>query len=130
MTLPDKLSDLLELALKDLRKHIDNGGRIDMAEWLLYIDNTCYACLAGAVLKESLKHKYTVDMSMFGISHDVRAKMVALNYLRRGHISMAAHVLGLTTKVIDRSLPHWRGDDPSWWEAQYQTVKDLRDAGE
>lgn len=55
--LPTKLSALIKVALKDLKKvEKDKNYKVNLSMWhQTFDDDVCYVCLAGAVLAKSLK---------------------------------------------------------------------------
>ena len=99
--LPDLPSELLRLALSDLRKcEQDPTFRIDMGVWLLPAGvNTlfersydqCSVCLAGSVMAQTLKHPLGLSGGPRDWRFDTASKLYALNYFRTG-IVVAAYV--------------------------------------
>lgn len=87
--LPEKLSDLLELALKDLAK-VERSKKyiVDMLDWHLPLKNgKCKVCLAGAVLAKTQKLPLNVDFTDITLGDD--SKFYALDDIRRGRIRSA-----------------------------------------
>lgn len=90
MNLPEKMSDLLELAISDLKKcENDPKYEIDMGYFHQPIhDGThpvCLVCLGGSVFAKTLEVPIDVhDISNFEKS--MFRKMDCLDYLRRGRI--------------------------------------------
>lgn len=90
-TLPDKPSDLIELALADLEKcEADPRYRIDMNVWHRP-NGHCAVCFAGSVMAQSLGVDPR-DCVMFTDEDDVEfgdelmAKFHALNEFRGGYV--------------------------------------------
>lgn len=97
--LPDLPSELLRLALSDLRKCEQNPTfRIDMGVWLLpagvntlegrYYDQ-CSVCLAGSVIAQTLGHPLCLSGGPSDWRLDTARKLFALNYFRIGSITAA-----------------------------------------
>lgn len=97
--LPDRPSELLRLALSDLRKcEQDPTFRIDMGVWLLpagvntlegrYYDQ-CSVCLAGSVIAQTLGHPLCLSGGPSDWRLDTARKLFALNYFRIGSIEAA-----------------------------------------
>jgi len=83
--LPDKPSELIRLALGDLRKcENDPIYTIDMGAWHEPMEGTCYVCLAGAVMAQS--KGYSDSELVMPFHTDENNKYVALNYFREGRI--------------------------------------------
>jgi len=100
-TLPNKLSDLVELALSDLEKAEKSPDyAINMEEW--HNPNsetgTCSVCLAGSVLAFSLGvNKSTYADPLNSYPHVDRPKLYALNQFRAGYVYNASCALGVRT---------------------------------
>lgn len=103
-SLPDKLSDLLDLALEDLEKaEADPDMRIDMATWYdreypedRIAPGICSVCMAGTVLAQRANlpmGAVYIDPSDF--SDEIRGKLYAINSLRMGYVYDAFCKLGL-----------------------------------
>jgi len=81
----EKLHVLLRIAIDDLKTCISTPGYvIDMDNWVYHRDNTCYVCLAGAVMVQNLKD--------LGVQQTNWAQ--ALDSLRTGDLIMAWCLLG------------------------------------
>lgn len=97
MRLPDKLHELLHLALHDLEMvQKDPSYTINMGDWHNYSSRvkTCYVCLAGCVMANSLEVPYavTIEPANLGGSEedDHNAKcLYALDRLRLGRVGEA-----------------------------------------
>lgn len=130
-----KLSDLLELGLADLRKQEEApNSRVDMNIWLTS-NGHCAACLGGSVLRYSLgfdgKRKIRLMSDLLReVDHESAVRLVALNELRRGWVQHAADSLGVKTKVLDRSVREYGVDKSRWWSAMHQLLTELKAAGE
>ena len=92
--LPDRPSELLQLALNDLRTcEADPRYRIEMAVWHVMRGGTCYICLAGAVIANSLPEKYQEFVTPSSFDYEVEKKLRALNLFRVGYIGDAYFIL-------------------------------------
>ena len=99
-TLPDKPSDLLELALKDLLKaEQDENLEIDMQYWHFPREGKCLVCLAGACLHYEYNLNPNQSFIRLEIPNSVNVKLSALNILRLGKVHTALRLLGRDTKV-------------------------------
>lgn len=86
--LPDKLSDLLELALSDLIKcQEDSKYEIDMAYWVRKTHDRCVVCLAGAVLAQTCGLT-SVEQPDY-LCNELENKAYAIDYARRGMLDLA-----------------------------------------
>lgn len=96
--LPDKPSQLIRVALRDLEKcERSKKYKIDMDMW--YSPNgVCKVCLAGAVLAQTLKFKSSEHLSLYGndcgLSDDTRNKMSAIDGFRCGGIQYGLSEIG------------------------------------
>lgn len=82
--LPDKISDLLDLALKDLRKCKKmKTRRLDMNRWFERRGKVCVVCMAGAVMDRTMKLEPGTTPS--GCSYSNREKILFIDEMRRGH---------------------------------------------
>lgn len=93
--LPDTPSQLLKLALTDLKKcERSKKFKINMNDYWYYQNkNTCFVCLAGAVMVKSLNipTTYEGNITPFSLMFDenIRRKLRAINSFRCGDIVMA-----------------------------------------
>lgn len=123
--LPDKPSDLLELALSDLEK-VEGSSRYKVYMYTWHVPqkrSVCQVCMAGAVMAKTLKADRFKRHSPEDFENDTKKKLTALNYFRTGLLDLALEVLG-----IDHPLSLVK----STWVASYQTdreqfKKDMRD---
>ena len=130
--LPDKMSDLIRVALADLRKveAMPNKYIVNMNAWHHGATgkHRCNVCLAGAVLAQTCK----VPRSQLcnGIAGPEDRKIDALNELRSGWVSDAAQSLGIDREGFrDREIIDYN-ENPEEFHAQMeQLAKDLAEAG-
>jgi hypothetical protein len=85
--LPNKLSKLMRVALRDIMKiKKENKFRIYMGWWMYNSPYTCSVCLAGAVM---VKEFNVQDFNFADFSEEEWCKFEALNSVRTGHINTA-----------------------------------------
>lgn len=104
--LPDRLSDLLELALSDLEK-VEWDGRyvVRMSTWHTPFDGKCYVCLAGAIIAGTLGEEVEASLAPRHFDRDTEKKLLVLDLLRLGIVWKALEDLGLRRS----------GNLPSYW---------------
>lgn len=120
--LPDKLSDLLELALADLEKaEADPQCVIDMDIWREeYGDGFCAVCLAGCVMRYSLNVMPKTAFAYF------EGPMDALDWVRRGYLSPALGSMRLDDSRVPDSVDVARyEDDPAAFKADMRSIVTL-----
>lgn len=145
--LPNKLSDLLELAVRDLTAVEKlKSYKVNMADWHVVPNESfsgkCEVCFAGAVLARTCKlNKLTDDGYQFVFSRGkaLEGKMVALDLLRLGDIHQAireAHGLGAMYDAIGKgisetvSVTQYSTRNKDRFKSQMRKLaKDLRAAG-
>lgn len=99
-TLPDKLSKLVVLALRDLElvEKQPETYVVDMGKW--HDPNShCTVCLAGAVMAMTLKESPKQFTTPSEYPRVVAAKLSALNFLRCGDVASAAIVCGHRDRI-------------------------------
>lgn len=136
MNWPQKLSELLEMALRDFEV-CENSPEvtIDMTVW--YQD--CKVCLAGAVIyRNNLKIEKFAGQNI----PDEGAKYLrAINYLRQGFVSIAQYCLNGTfvqgvlqeyppSTVRAREIVSYHMNREKWWKQIRELLKDLKEANE
>lgn len=99
-TLPDKPSELIRVALADLRKcEADERYEIDMSEWHLPDgDGGCFVCLAGAVMAKSLGAEEDDEVTPDNYFLDecgTERKLRALDDFRCGGVRAGLRELGI-----------------------------------
>jgi hypothetical protein len=102
--LPDKPSELIRLALADLRKcEADPRYLIDMAECYRPVTSElCYVCLAGAVMAKTLGQDIWVDSNPLSFERDIRDKFNALHFFMCGYVGLGIARMGLMDENIER----------------------------
>jgi len=90
--LPNKLSDCIDVALKDLDAAKKLGFKVNMKRWYQRRDKTCTVCLAGAVLAREFdldKHEELGPENAYWdglISDHDYDRLQALNLVRIGWV--------------------------------------------
>lgn len=97
--LPNKLSDLIELAIRDVQKCEAEPARfrLAMGNWHMPVeDGICEVCLAGAVMAQTLALPDThyVSFAFDGV-RDFQQQLRALNDVRVGDMVIAVERLGI-----------------------------------
>lgn len=124
-----KLSTLLQIGLRDLRKQERAPkSEVDMATWLSR-NGKCSACLAGSVMRWSMGISVRRGESLMPMPFD--SALYALDELRFGYVSSAANYLGVDTRVEDNFfIAEYRIDPKQWWRDMRRLLADLKKAGE
>lgn len=143
--LPDKLSDLLELAIKDcMRVSRRKNHALEMGTWLRITDDgkSCSACMAGAVMlcelketEQKLREERYVCPGDY--SDDVERKLLAINYLRSGDLQMAVFSINkgrvgdrLQIEVRSKVNDNWlESYERASWKTYREVVYLLRENG-
>jgi len=85
--LPDKYSDLIELAIKDIQLcKKDKRYKIDMSLWHFYnpAQRVCFVCLSGSMLAKTLECPYQTEREeIYGGNSQ---KLNFINNLRYGEV--------------------------------------------
>jgi hypothetical protein len=90
--LPDTLSGLIRVALKDLRTvEASKAYKVDMDRWHTPEANgVCHVCMAGAVMATTLRCSPLAVVDTTSWLNGVEDKLQAIDCLRGGNISWAA----------------------------------------
>ena len=101
--LPDKLSELIRVALGDLRKcEADPKYVVNMAVWHQSLDDKrCAVCLAGSVMAKSLNAFPYTEPWPADFDLGTTIKLMALNDLRTA----------IGGQPVSQYLTDWRPDD-------------------
>ena len=94
--LPDKPSELLALALFDLEK-VERSSEYEviMGDWHQpKKSGVCEVCMAAAVMAKTLKVDRLITRMPSDFETDTEKKLCAIDYLRRGDLTVALYVLG------------------------------------
>jgi hypothetical protein len=110
--LPDKLSDLLKVALLDLEwvESQPEKYMINMADWYEKSydprigESMCSVCLAGAVMAKTLGDKVSsrYQRNPESYDEDTSRKLRAINLARQGQIKESLEMLG---QALPKCLP-------------------------
>ncbi len=134
ITLPRVMSELLEIALEDLRKcEADPAYDIYMGDWHRPKNGVCWVCMAGAAMAERLGVSPEEEVS----PHKCGAYMpqlAAIDNLRTCDIFDAADDLGIerTPEMVElaetyRWYPEYGGDN--FYPFYESMLSDLKAAG-
>jgi len=138
ITLPDKLSDLMQLALDDLAKvEQDPQYRVNMGDWhngtTVAYGNACVVCFAGAVMAKTLGVPSERFVTPARFDEDTRRKLYALDKAREGYVGMALARLGKRDDVCNvdmrRYVVEYAHDPKAWRDDMNQIIKHLREKG-
>lgn len=136
VNLPDKLSDLLELAVKDAQAVKAKGYTLNMGYWKRYErGKSCSVCMAGAVLVQRGKVPKSKDLAGRDkvnayVDPIVMKKLDLINDMRTGETTNldtgAAPAMMLIRTEYYRGV---NGLDRAKWSTYRKAVKMLREAG-
>jgi hypothetical protein len=138
LPLPDKLSDLIQMALGDLMKVEQNGNyEIDMNSWHMpRPNNLCRVCMAGAVLARFLKPDEYCSSPEGMFDRDTLLKLLAIDLVRVGCLRTAAACLGRTydghvdlIALPNRQHPRYEIDPAAFRNSISNSIIILRNAG-
>jgi hypothetical protein len=88
-----KLSDLLELGLRDMERFVAEGNEIHMSTWILKVNDYCVGCMAGAIM-------YCTER-VTGVTI-VPTWAQAIDLMRRGYLK---HTFDFLERPFPKSLP-------------------------
>lgn len=112
--LPDKLSDLLIVALTDLELcENDERYNIFMGAWHTPCgDGICHVCLAGSVIAKSYGISPEIHFNIFSTDDDdVTLKLTTIENARRGVLPLDLYSGGemeLLDSMSDDNRPQWK----------------------
>lgn len=101
--LPDKPSEVIRIALEDMKLSIKNGIDICMDSWSSISEGkVCSVCMGGAVMLNTLMLNFLEvdkedlsfeeDLSFFPMSQDDKRKILFLDRVRDGYIEDSLHL--------------------------------------
>jgi hypothetical protein len=108
--LPEKLSDLIDLALDDLEK-VERDPRyvLKMTVWHSSLDydmeSRCAVCLAGSVIAKTLEVPPNKSVLPIDFDEHTKVRLEALDNLRCGYLREAARSVNLPDLG---SIPQWQ----------------------
>lgn len=115
--LPEKASDMIRLALKDLEAvEKSSDYRINMVEWHRPMESQrgveCHVCMAGAVMAQTMREPagYNVVPSRSQYGWKISNKISALNEFRLGRVfgglsMFHSHELDLKRSEFEKLMP-------------------------
>lgn len=127
--LPDKPSELIRLAVKDLKmvESMPEKYGINMSLWCLEENDKCTVCMAGAVMKMELDAS-VLEMAILG--EDNYWKLLAINKLRMGHVWKALEYLLLEeTHKYNRQVMSYHQGKEAFYTGMEQLACDLEKDG-
>lgn len=141
--LPEKASDLIELAIADLAKaKRSKKYRIDMGVWHVpgrASNNTCTVCLAGSVMAYSLAVALKEKTSPYAYEENdphTYGRLMALNEFRNGWIEDGLEQMGIyplkdgaledEARRIQDNWNHYENNTVGWHRCMRETVELLR----
>ena len=137
--LPNKLSDCIDVALKDLDAAKKLGFKVDMNRWYQRKGKTCTVCLAGAVMaREFDLDNYeeagpaTLFLTDNLISEHDYQRLHALNLVREGYVEEALDRLDIEAKLDLYRFPMagLGAKDTKEWRKDMLSIRDyLREQG-
>lgn len=136
VTLPDKPSELLAIALEDLELcENDPVYVIDMGKFHTpdESEGKCHVCLAGAILAMRVNIPPSIAWTEaefeFGVAFakELSEKIFAIDSLRRGSIRGAESFLNIVIPVNSRTMPYY--GEPDFKPAIRQLITDLAKVG-
>ena len=90
MSLPDKLSDLIDLALSDMEKvEKDKLYTVDLEHFHQPRYGVCHVCFAGCAIAKTLNVPVTSSLYPFQCDEDVNKKLRALDSIASGNVHTA-----------------------------------------
>lgn len=133
VTLPDKPSALIRLALQDLEKAEKSRlYAIEMRDWHAP-KGVCEVCFAGSVMAYSLGAKRHDLVTPRYFDDDTRRKLIALNFFRCGRIEDGlcemGHSLPAGVPSWDSSICHYADDHKHFKSSMRSMAKMLAKAG-
>lgn len=134
--LPDKPSELIRLALADLRKcEADPAYGIDMGLWHEPIDGVCYVDLAGAVMAQRLGADKLAEYGPEDFDRETEKKLKALGRLQWGVVGEAMDILGVPDDnegldaILNLDVPEHEWDSKGFYKWMAIIADDLEKAG-
>lgn len=131
--LPDKLSDLMRLALDDLTKvEADPRYKVDMRQWFKWKDYVCHVCFAGAVMAQTMEEPITGISAPQYYPYDISRKLRALDLIRVGNVFSACREMDIPVAqrtVEDRDVTGYAIDPIQWRRDMNQILTELEAAG-
>lgn len=133
--LPNKPSELIRLALKDL-KAVEKSKKYTISMNRAYHeprdDAPCIICFAGAIIAKSLKQPVDLQLDPADFDADTSCKLRALDSFRLGEINEGLDEMGLKLDFIHyderRIIPY--ENSPKYFKRDMEELaQDLEDTG-
>lgn len=130
ISLPNKPSELIRVALEDLEKtEADERYIINMAFWHRPTSDLqkCHVCLAGAVLAQRSGASHYDDLSELRFVSEVRAKLFALDDFREGSLHSGLRKLDgpCPTSIPEHKVIAPYEDDPAQFKSDMRGLADM-----
>jgi len=137
--LPNKLSDCIDVALKDLDAAKALGFKVNMGNWYRNEGKTCTVCLAGAVMAREFDLDKYEDAGPYTLyftdnlitNHDYQ-RLHALNLVREGYVEEALDRMELGFKSLPpiSNISITGNKDTKEWRKDMLSIRDyLREQG-
>jgi len=137
--LPNKLSDCIDVALKDLDAAKALGFKVNMGNWYRNEGKTCTVCLAGAVIAREFDLDAGEDAGPYTLyftdnlitNHDYQ-RLHALNLVREGYVEEALDRMELGFKSLPpiSNISITGNKDTKEWRKDMLSIRDcLREQG-
>jgi len=134
--LPDKMSELIRVAIVDLEKveNLPEKYKVNMDIWHATLDQDefCSVCLAGSVMAQTLGAKSTDNIRPY-YSHLNVKKLIALNALRAGYVDSASRHMqydkALNSLRFDRGITDYHTNAEQFKKEMLKLADDLQEAG-
>ena len=137
--LPDKPSDLVRLALRDMEAaeksplyRVDHGAWHRPPYYYLSLDSEgpCTVCYAGSIMAWTLGADRLRDLTPSDFDYDTNCKLQAVDALREGLVDLACRRMGVCDCPVDDALiAHYFVSPDSFKRDQRQLANKLEAAG-
>lgn len=127
--LPNKPSELIRLAIADLKKVEEMKDQYEVDMGLFYCKvGKCHVCFAGAVMAEKAGYlNRSLHTTDFGEKN--RVKFLALDYVRSGYAGLMASYLDISTNVKDREVAFYNKDRDQFYLDMEQLAHEFENEG-
>lgn len=128
--LPDKPSELIELALDDLAAvEADDRYKVDMDTWHNPRTGFCAVCFAGSVIAKTLNTNPRNFRAPRDYDEDTRDKLSALDEFRDGQISCGLSDMGIDCRGLPSKKEIAEYGSETFNSDMTELVRILREAG-
>ena len=123
--LPDKLSELIRLALHDENAaHRSSRYEVDMSTWHSP-NGKCSVCFAGSVMAFSLEASIEDNYDPCDFDEDTQLKLKALHEVHVGDITAALACMPNTYKEFEEEITGYHEDRKEWRKDMYKAIRRL-----